>query len=87
TFNAAFFSNTSSRRPEVAGLWNAAVGSVFLLLTVLLVAFPVGVLTAVYLEEFAPDNWFTRTVEVNINNLAAVPSILFGLLGLALFIN
>ena len=87
TFNAAFFTNTGSRRPEVAGLWNAAVGSVFLLITVLLVAFPIGVLTAVYLEEFAPDNWFTRTVEVNINNLAAVPSILFGLLGLAVFIN
>ena len=86
-FNVGLFTNTNSRQPETAGLWNAIVGSVFLLLTVLLVAFPIGVLTAVYLEEFAPDNWFTRTIEVNINNLAAVPSILFGLLGLAVFIN
>ena len=86
-FNATFFTGTNDGRPEATGLWNAVVGSVFLLVIVLCVAFPIGVLTAIYLEEFAPDNWFTRTVEVNINNLAAVPSILFGLLGLALFVS
>ena len=86
-FNANFFTGTNDGRPEAAGLWNAVVGSIFLLVIVLCVAFPIGVLTAIYLEEFAPDNAFTRTIEVNINNLAAVPSILFGLLGLALFVN
>ncbi len=86
-FNARFFADGNSRKPEAAGIWAAVVGSVYLLLIVLACAFPVGVLTAIYLEEYAPDNRFTQIIEVNINNLAAIPSILYGLLGLALFIN
>jgi phosphate transport system permease protein len=86
-FNAAFFTEGNSRKPEAAGIWAAVVGSVYLLLIVLACAFPVGVLTAIYLEEYAPDNRFTQIIEVNINNLAAIPSILYGLLGLAVFIN
>jgi phosphate transport system permease protein len=85
--NWAFFVNGDSKLPELAGIGAAAVGSVYLLGITLLVAFPIGVMTAVYLEEFARDNWFTQTIEVNINNLAAVPSIIYGLLGLAVFIN
>jgi len=73
--------------PELAGIFSAAVGTMYVLGITLLFAFPVGVMSAVYLEEFAPDNKLTQTIEVNINNLAAVPSIIFGLLGLALFIN
>lgn len=86
-FNTGFFTNGDSKLPEMAGLASAAVGSVLVLIVTLAFAFPVGVMTAVYLEEFAPDNRFTRFVEININNLAAIPSILFGLLGLAIFIN
>ncbi|WP_435104587.1 phosphate ABC transporter permease PstA [Arhodomonas sp. AD133] len=86
-FNTAFFTNGDSKLPEMAGIWSAAVGSIYLLALTFLFAFPIGVMTAVYLEEFAPDNRLTQTIEVNINNLAAVPSILFGLLGLAVFIN
>ncbi|SFM62440.1 phosphate ABC transporter membrane protein 2, PhoT family [Ectothiorhodospira mobilis] len=86
-FNTGFFTNGDSKLPEMAGLASAAVGSVMLLIVTLAFAFPVGVMTAVYLEEFAPDNRFTRFIDVNINNLAAIPSILFGLLGLAIFIN
>jgi phosphate transport system permease protein len=63
------------------------LGSVYVLFLTMLFSVPIGVMTAVYLEEFAPDNWFTRIIEVNINNLAAIPSIIFGLLGLAIFIN
>ncbi len=85
-FNTRFFSTGDSREPELAGVWGAAVGSFLTLIVTLAVAFPVGVLAAVYLEEFAPKNKFTDLVEVNINNLAAVPSIVFGLLGLAVFI-
>ena len=86
-FNRYFFTNGDSRDPEMAGIWSATVGSFFMLLVTLALSFPVAVATAIYLEEFAPRNRWTDLVEVNINNLAAVPSIVFGLLGLALFIN
>ncbi len=86
-FNAIFFKNGDSKIPEFAGLFSAMVGSILTLIITMLVAFPLGVMTAIYLEEFAEDNKFTRLIEVNINNLAAIPSILFGLLGLAIFIN
>ncbi len=86
-FNATFFTSGDSREPEQAGIWGAVVGSFFTLLTTLIISFPIGVLAAVYLEEFAPKNRWTDLIEVNINNLAAVPSIVFGLLGLAMFLN
>ncbi|MFP4252534.1 MAG: phosphate ABC transporter permease PstA [Guyparkeria sp.] len=86
-FNTVFFTRGDSKLPEMAGLASAAVGSVLVLIVTLAFAFPVGVMTAIYLEEFAPDNRLTRIIETNINNLAAIPSILFGLLGLAIFIN
>jgi phosphate transport system permease protein len=86
-FNSAFFTAGDSREPELAGIWGAAVGSFYTLLVTLLLSFPIGVCAAVYLEEFAPRNRWTDIIEVNINNLAAVPSIVFGLLGLAVFIN
>jgi phosphate transport system permease protein len=86
-FNSRFFTSGDSRDPELAGIRGATVGSFFMLLVTLVLSFPLGVATAVYLEEFAPRNRWTDLVEVNINNLAAVPSIVFGLLGLALFIN
>ncbi len=85
--NTGFFTNGDSRNPEVAGIWGAVVGSIFTLTITLALAFPLGVMAAVYLEEFAPKNRWTDLVEVNINNLAAVPSIVFGLLGLAVFLN
>lgn len=86
-FNDRLFTAGDSREPELAGLWGAVVGSVFSLTVTLLVSFPLGVATAVYLEEFAPKNRWTQLIEVNINNLAAVPSVVFGLLGLAIFLN
>ncbi len=86
-FNTRFFSAGASREPELAGVWGAVVGSAFTMLITLLLAFPVGVAAAVYLEEVAPKNRWTDLIEVNINNLAAVPSIVFGLLGLAVFLN
>lgn len=86
-FNTVFFTNGDSKIPEYAGLFSAMVGSVLTLIITMLVAFPIGVMTAIYLEEFADDNKFSRFIEININNLAAIPSILFGLLGLAIFIN
>ncbi|MFT6508869.1 MAG: phosphate transport system permease protein [Parvibaculaceae bacterium] len=86
-FNFSFFSSGDSREPEQAGIWGAVVGSFFTLCVTLAVSFPLGVLAAVYLEEFAPQNRWTDLIEVNINNLAAVPSIVFGLLGLAMFLN
>ena len=86
-FNKAFFSNGDSREPELAGVWGATKGSFFMLLVTLLLSFPLGVAAAIYLEEFARRSWWVDVVEVNINNLAAVPSIVFGLLGLAVFIN
>jgi len=86
-FNTTFFTSGDSRNPELAGIWGAAVGSFFTLLVTLALSFPIAVAAAVYLEEFAPRNRYTDIIEVNINNLAAVPSIVFGLLGLAVFIN
>lgn len=86
-FNAAFFSSGDSREPEMAGIRAALQGSLFTLIVTFLLAFPVGVMAAIYLEEFAPRNRLTDLIEININNLAAVPSIVFGLLGLAVFIN
>ena len=86
-FNMYFFTSGDSRDPELAGIWSATVGSFFMLLVTLAISFPLGVATAMYLEEFAPKNSWTDIIEVNINNLAAVPSIIFGLLGLSLFIN
>ena len=86
-FNTLFFTRADSREPESAGIWGAARGSFFTLLVTLLLSFPIGVAAAIYLEEFAPKNKLTDLIEVNINNLAAVPSIIFGLLGLAIFIN
>ena len=85
-FNAAFLSNGDSRDPEQAGVRGALIGSALTLLITLLLSFPIGVGAAIYLEEFAPRNRMTDIIEVNINNLAAVPSIVFGLLGLAMFI-
>lgn len=87
TFNTTFFTNSSSQAPEYAGIMSALIGSLMVLLITMAFAVPVGVMSAIYLEEYAPDNWFTRVIEININNLAAVPSIIFGLLGLAIFIN
>jgi phosphate transport system permease protein len=86
-FNKTFFSSGDSREPEQAGVWGAVAGSFFTLIVTLLLSFPIGVAAAIYLEEFAPRNRWTDLIEVNINNLAAVPSIVFGLLGLAVFIN
>jgi phosphate transport system permease protein len=86
-FNSTFFTAGDSREPELAGIRGAVVGSFLTLAVTLLLSFPVGVATAVYLEEFASRNRWTDLIEVNINNLAAVPSIVFGLLGLAIFIN
>ena len=86
-FNTALFTNGDSREPEIAGIKGALMGSVYMLTVTLLLAFPIGVAAAIYLEEFAPENRWTDLIEVNINNLAAVPSIIFGLLGLAVFIN
>jgi phosphate transport system permease protein len=85
-FNTAFFTQGDSREPEMAGILGAMVGSFYAMLVTLALAFPLGVATAVYLEEFAPQNRWTDLIEVNINNLAAVPSIVFGLLGLAVFL-
>lgn len=86
-FNTTFFTQGDSREPELAGIKAALYGSFFTLLVTFFIAFPVGVFAAVYLEEFAPRNRLTDLIEININNLAAVPSIVFGLLGLAVFIN
>jgi len=85
-FNTGFFMNGDSREPEQAGVAGAVAGSFFTLVITLVLSFPIGVAAAVYLEEFAPKNRLTDFIEVNINNLAAVPSIVFGLLGLAMFI-
>jgi phosphate transport system permease protein len=87
SFNSGFFTLPNSSQPETAGMGVAIIGSVFMMLIVVLLAVPLGVAAAVYLQEFAPKNRITDLIEVNINNLAAVPSIVFGLLGLAVFIN
>ncbi len=86
-FNTTFFTAGDSRDAELAGILGALSGSFFTLIVTLLLSFPIGVAAAIYLEEFAPQNRLTDIIEVNINNLAAVPSIVFGLLGLAVFIN
>jgi len=86
-FNTTFFTAGDSREPELAGIRGAVVGSFYTLVITLILSFPIGVAAAVYLEEFAPRNRWTDLIEVNINNLAAVPSIVFGLLGLAVFLN
>lgn len=85
-FNTTLLSSGDSRQPELAGLWGAIVGSFYTLVVTLALSFPIGVAAAIYLEEFAPKNKWTDMIEVNINNLAAVPSIVFGLLGLAVFL-
>lgn len=86
-FNKTFFESGDSREPELAGIRGALFGSMLTLVVTLALSFPVAVAAALYLEEFAPKNRWTDLIEVNINNLAAVPSIVFGLLGLAVFIN
>jgi len=86
-FNRILFMNPDSRDPELAGIASAVVGSVMILVVAFVLAFPIGVGSAIYLDEFAPKNKFTDFIEININNLAAVPSIVFGLLGLAVFLN
>ena len=86
-FNWGLFTNGASSRPEQAGLRGALIGSFYMVLIVLALALPIGVMASIYLEEFAPKNRWTDLIEVNINNLAAVPSIVFGILGLAIFIN
>jgi len=86
-WNRALLTHGDSRDPEMAGIWGAVKGSFYMLLVTLALSFPIGVAAAVYLEEFAPRNRWTDLIEININNLAAVPSIVFGLLGLAVFLN
>jgi phosphate transport system permease protein len=86
-FNRTFLTAADSVDPELAGVWGALKGSLLTVIVTLLISFPVGVLSAIYLEEFAPKNRWTDIIEVSINNLAAVPSIIFGLLGLAVFLN
>ena len=86
-FNWAFFTTGDSREPELAGIRGALMGSALTLLITLVLCLPIGVMAAIYLEEFAQKNRLTDLIEVNINNLAAVPSIVFGLLGLAVFLN
>jgi len=86
-FNTGLFSYGASSRPETSGMGVAIIGSFYMMVIVLLLALPIGVAASIYLEEFAKKNRFTDLIEVNINNLAAVPSIVFGLLGLAVFIN
>ena len=81
------FFGSASRNAEMAGIKGAAIGSLLTLMVCFVIAFPIGVATAVYLEEFAPKNKITELIEININNLAAVPSVVFGILGLAIFIN
>ena len=86
-WNSVLFTNGDSREPELAGIRGALMGSAYLMLVTLLLCVPTGIAAAVYLEEFAPKNRVTDLIEVNVNNLAAVPSIVFGLLGLAVFLN
>lgn len=86
-FNTVFFTQGDSKTPEYSGILSAMIGTIMTLFVAMVVAFPIGVATAVYLEEFSTQNKWSEFLEVNINNLAAIPSILFGLLGLAIFIN
>ena len=85
-FNTNFFFHADSREPELAGILGALLGSFFSLLVCFVISFPMGILTAIYLQEFAPKSWWVALIEININNLAAVPSIVFGLLGLSVFL-
>ena len=87
SFNTEFLTGADATDPAAAGIWGAFKGSLLTMLVTIALAFPVGVLSAVYLEEYAPRNRWTDLIEVSINNLAAVPSIIFGLLGLAVFLN
>jgi phosphate transport system permease protein len=87
TFNRDFLSASDATDPSAVGVWGALKGSFLTIIVTMLLAFPIGVFAAVYLEEFAPRNRWTDAIEVSINNLAAVPSIIFGLLGLAVFLN
>ncbi len=86
-FNTQFFTNGDSREPELAGILGALLGSFYTMIVILVLSVPLGIAAALYLEEFAPKNFWTDLIEVNINNLAAVPPIIFGLLGLAVFIH
>ncbi len=86
-FNTAFFTNGDSREAENAGVLASTIGSFLTIIVCIAMAFPLGVATAIYLEEFAPKNWFMDFIEININNLAAIPSIIFGLLGLSIYLN
>jgi phosphate transport system permease protein len=86
-FNLSFLQEADSTDPTMVGIWGALKGSIYTMVVTLLLAFPIGVLSALYLEEYAPQNRWTDLIEVSINNLAAVPSIIFGLLGLAVFLN
>ena len=86
-FNSQFLSASDSTDPSSVGVWGALKGSFLTIVITIVLAFPIGVFSAVYLEEFAPRNRWTDAIEVSINNLAAVPSIIFGLLGLAVFLN
>ena len=86
-FNLGFLTGADATEPEAVGIWGAFKGSLLTMLVTLALAFPIGVLSALYLEEYAPRNRWTDLIEVSINNLAAVPSIIFGLLGLAVFLN
>jgi phosphate transport system permease protein len=87
SFNTTFLTASDSTDPSAVGVWGALKGTFLTIVVTMLLAFPIGVLAAVYLEEFAPRNRWTDAIEVSINNLAAVPSIIFGLLGLAVFLN
>jgi phosphate transport system permease protein len=87
SFNIPFLENADATDPSAVGVWGALKGSFYTILVTILLAFPIGVLAAIYLEEFAPRNRWTDAIEVSINNLAAVPSIIFGLFGLAVFLN
>ncbi|MDC0832703.1 phosphate ABC transporter permease [Leptolyngbya valderiana BDU 20041] len=86
TLDWGFLSNFPSRKPEQAGMKSAIVGSIWMMVTVAVVSFPLGVGAGIFLEEFAADTWFARLIEININNLAGVPSIIYGLLGLMVFV-
>ena len=85
-FSDYLFLGSASREAEIAGIKGALVGSILTMLICLSIAFPLGIMTAIYLEEIAPKNWVTELIEININNLAAVPTVVFGIMGLAIFI-
>ena len=87
TFNPYFFSTGDSREPELSGFMGSMIGSLFTLISCMIIAFPVGVMAAIYLEEFSQKSKITSWIEVNINNLAAVPSVVYGLLGLSVYLN